>query len=179
MKTTRKILTILLVGLLGAVGYGLYRTGHLANAPETPGKTKFRAASKARCVDRTPLRTAERLAKMPTSDDELPFVQEALRLGDQEMDLAFAAAVREAEAHPPALSAEAKGIQERKQQAERALEADEAQVKQLTAVADKASGARKDALQEELEAAKAQVELDQEELDEAQQDLLRAGGDIK
>jgi len=177
MKTTQKILGIVLVALLGAVAYGLYRTGHQANAPETSGKTKFRAASQAPFVDQTPLLTAQRLAKMPTSDDELPFAQEALRLGDQEMDLAFAAAVREAEAHPPALSAEAKGIQERKQQAERALEADEAQVKQLTAVADKASGARKDALEEELEAAKAQVELDQDEVDDAKQDLIRAGGD--
>ncbi len=177
MKTRQKILTILLVGLLGAAAYGLYRTGQPAKAPVAPGKTKFRAALQAPYVDQTPLLTAQRLAKMPTSAEELPFVQEVLRLADQEMDLAFAAAVREAEAHPPALSAEAKGIQERKQQAERALEADEAQVKQLTAVADKARGARKDALEEELEAAKAQVELDQDEVDDAKQDLIRAGGD--
>jgi len=41
------------------------------------------------------------------------------------------------------LSAEAKGIQARLQQAERALEADEAQIKQLTAEEEKATGEKK------------------------------------
>src|SRR5260370_16939667 len=105
MKTTQKILTILLVGLLGAVGYGLYRTGHIANAPETPGKTKFRAASQAPFVDQTPLLTAQRLAKMPTSDDELPFAQEALRLRPQRKGRASSAPVPQARPHPPPLTA--------------------------------------------------------------------------
>src|SRR5437016_13002027 len=177
MKTTKKFIAIILVLLLGVTVYGLYRTGQLANAPVTPDNTKYGGAAPAPIVDQTPLLTAQRLAKMALSAEELPFAQEALRLGDQEMDLAFAAAVREAEEHPPVLSAEAKGIQARLQQAERALEADEAQVKQLTAQEEKATGEKRDTLDDQLDVAKAQLELDQDEVDDAKQDLIRAGGD--
>jgi len=72
--------------------------------------------------------TAQRLAQMPTSPEELPFAEEALRLGDHDMDLAFAAAVRDAQEHPPLLSAEAKEIEARLQQSERAVEADKAEI---------------------------------------------------
>src|SRR5439155_27009256 len=44
--------------------------------------------------------TARRLVQMPTSAHELPLAEDALRLGDREMDLAFAAAVSEARMHP-------------------------------------------------------------------------------
>ncbi len=177
MKSRQKIIAMIVVLLLGATMYGLYRTGQPANAPGAPDKTKYGGAAPAPIVDQTPLLTAQRLVKMALSAEELPFAQEALRLGDQEMDLAFAAAVREAEEHPPVLSAEAKGIQARMQQAERALEADEAQVKQLTAEEEKASGGKRDALDDQLDVAKAQLELDQDEVDDAKQDLIRAGGD--
>ena len=172
MKSRRKIIAMIVVLLLGATMYGLYRTGQPANAPVAPDRTKYGGAAPAPIVDQTPLLTAQRLAKMALSAEELPFAQEALRLGDQEMDLAFAAAVREAEEHPPVLSTEAKGIQARLQQAERALEADEAQVKE-----EKATGEKRDALDDQLDVAKAQLELDQDEVDDAKQDLIRAGGD--
>src|SRR6266513_2694411 len=177
MKSRQKIIAMIVVLLLGATMYGLYRTGQPANAPVAPDRTKYGGAAPAPIVDQTPLLTAQRLAKMALSAEELPFAQEALRLGDQEMDLGFAAAVRESEEHPPVLSAEAKGIQARLQQAERALEADEAQVKQLTAQEEKASGEKRDALDDQLDVAKAQLELDQDEVDDAKQDLIRAGGD--
>src|SRR2546429_6091290 len=177
MKSRQEIIAIIVVLLLGATMYGWYRTGPPANAPVTPDRTKYGGAGQAPMVDQTPLLTAQRFAKMALSAEELPFAQEALRLGDQEMDLAFAAAVREAEGHPPVLSAEAKGIQARLQQAERALEADEGQVKQLTAQEEKATGEKRDTLDDQLDVAKAQLELDQDEVDDAKQDLIRAGGD--
>src|SRR5256885_1192377 len=177
MKSRRKIIAMIVVLLLGATMYGLYRTVQPANAPVAPDRTKYGGAAPAPIVDQTPLLTAQRLAKMALSAEELPFAQESLRLGDQEMALGFAAAVREAEEHPPVLSTEAKGIQARLQQAERALEADEAQVKQLTAEEEKATGEKRDALDDQLDVAKAQLELDQDEVDDAKQDLIRAGGD--
>jgi len=177
MKTTKKFIAIILVLLLGVTVYGLYRTGQLANAPVTPDNTKYGGAAQAPIVDQTPLLTAQRLAKMALSAEELPFAQEALRLGDQEMDLAFAAAVRDVEEHPPVSSPEAKVIQARLQKAQRALEVDEVQVKQLTAEEEKATGQKRDALDDQLDVAKAQLELDQDEVDDAKQDLIRAGGD--
>ncbi|HEX4545157.1 MAG TPA: mechanosensitive ion channel domain-containing protein [Candidatus Acidoferrum sp.] len=177
MKTRQRIFAVLLLLLLGATGYGLFRTAQPAGAPENSGNVKPDAAAQTPLVDQTPLSTAQKLAQMPLSAEELPLAQEALRLGDKEMDLAFAAAVREAEENPPQLSAEAKAIQARVEQAQSALAADAAQVKPLTAEEAKASGEKKDQLDDQLDQAKAQLELDQDEVDDAKQDLVRAGGD--
>jgi len=179
MKTTQKIAAIVLVALLGAVAYGLFRTGEPVSAPATSAKPESGTAGQAPMVDQTPLLTAQRLVQMPTSAEEKPFAEEALRLADHEMDLAFAAAVRDAEENPPVLSAQAKEIQKRLQEAEKALEADKARVAQLTAASEKAGGDRKDSLEDQLDVAKAQQELDQDELDDAKQDLVRSGGDPK
>src|SRR5256885_606932 len=140
MKSRRKIIAMIVVLLLGATMYGLYRTGQPANAPVAPDRTKYGGAAPAPIVDQTPLLTAQRLAKMALSAEELPFAQEALRLGDQEMDLAFAAAVGGGAGHPPGLSAGAKGVQARLQQAERAPAAEGAAGKKLTGEAEKGHG---------------------------------------
>jgi small-conductance mechanosensitive channel len=175
MKTRDKIGAISLMALLAATVYALWHTSG-ATGVLTPRLTPGTAAER---VDQSALLAAQKLIQMPTSEDEVPFAQEALRLADQEMDLAFAAALRHEEAHPPTLSSQAKEAQARMQQSENALDADKARVDQLTAAAERASGARKDALSNQLEEAKAQVELDQDEIDEAKQDLARAGGDLQ
>jgi small-conductance mechanosensitive channel len=177
MNTRQRINAILLVLLLGGTIYGLLRTEPRSVTPTKNGKGSQAAVTQPPLVDQSPLETAQRLAQMPTSPEELPFAREALRLGDQEMDLAFAAALREATAHPPALSAEAKEIQARLEKAQKALEADNARIQQLTTAGGKTSGTTKDALDDQLDLAKAQAELDQDEVDDAKQDLVRAGGD--
>jgi small-conductance mechanosensitive channel len=179
MKTKRKIAAIVLLALLGVVAYGLFRTGQPASAPAMKAMAAYGAAAQGPIVDQTPLLTAQRLAQMPTSAEELPFAEEALRLGDHDMDLAFAAAVRDAQEHPPVLSAEAKEIEARLQQSERAVEADKAEITRLTAAYEKAIADKKDALDDQLDVAKAKQELDQDEADDAKQDLIRAGGDPK
>jgi len=114
---------------------------------------------------------------MSTSAEEKPVAEQALALGDHEMDLAFAAAVLDAREHPAVLSPEADVIQARLQAREDALDSSKKRVDALTAAEEKASGSKKDALGEQLDLAKAQLELDQDEVDEAKQDLIRAGGD--
>jgi len=177
MKTTQKLTAVVLALLLGGTIYGLFRTEPRAVNPTKKGKGNQAVVAEGPVVDQATLETARRLAQMPTTPEELPFAREALRIGDQEMDLAFAGALREATAHPPVLSAEAKEIQARLQKAQKALEADNAQVEQLTSADAKASGVKKDALDDQLDLAKAQLELDQDEVDDAKQDLIRAGGD--
>jgi small-conductance mechanosensitive channel len=171
----QKTIAVVLVLLLVAAAYGIYRTA--SPVAVVPAKTTKAMSQGQPLVDQSALFTAQRMAQMPTSEEERPFAQEALRLGDQEMDLAFATAVREAAEHPPVLTPEAKQVQAKLQKAENALDADKAKVAQLTAADEKASGSRKDALDDELDLAKAQMELDQDEVDDAKQDLIRAGGD--
>src|SRR5713226_1912327 len=175
----QKVAAVVLLLLLGASVYGFFRTGRSVHVPARNTKIAPFGPADGPIVDQTPLLTAQRLAKMPTSAEEKPFAEEALRLGDHEMDLAFAAAVRDAEENPPVLSAQAKEIEKRLQEAEKALEADKARAAQLNAAHEKAGGARKDLLEDELDVAKAQQELDQDEVDDAKQDLIRSGGDPK
>src|SRR5258708_21330195 len=175
MKSKQRAVAIVLVVLWAAAVYALVRTTDITRKLEAPKSST--ALEQGPLVDQTPLLTAQQFAKMPTSEEEKPSAKEALRLGDQEMDLAFAAAVREAQMHPPVLSARAKEIQAHLRKFEDALDADKKRVDDLTAAQAKASGSRKDALDDQLDVPKAQLELDQDEADEAKQDLLRAGGD--
>jgi small-conductance mechanosensitive channel len=180
MKPIQKILAVVLVVLLAAAVFGLLRTGQPGGTPPAAGAANGAAANaQAPLVDQSPLMTAQGLAKMPALAEEQPFAQEALRLADHEMDLAYAAAERDAEAHPPTLSAEAKKIQSRLKNAEDALDADNAAVARLTADDAKATGARKDALDDQLVLATAHQEEHQDEVDDAKGDLERAGGDPK
>src|SRR6266568_7485140 len=100
METTKKIATITLIILLAVIAYGLFGTGRSTTASQTTPGSASSQAVQGSAIDQTPLDTARRLVQMPTSADELPLAEEALRLGDREMDLAFAAAVSEARMHP-------------------------------------------------------------------------------
>jgi small-conductance mechanosensitive channel len=175
MRPTHKVVTIVLLVLLAAIVHELWRT----SGPVGVLRTETARGVPTQHVDQTPLLTVEKLVEMPTSTEEVSFAQEASRLADQEVDLAFAAAVRHEQENPPVPSSEAKEIQARIQKAENALDADKARVAQLTAAESKAGSARRNALDAQLELVKAQVELDQDEIDEAKQDLARAGGDLQ
>jgi len=175
----QKVAAIVLLVLLGAALYEFIRTGRPASAPVKSARTISIESAQGPIVDQTPLLTAQSLAKMPTSAEEKPFAEEALRLADHDMDLTYAAAEREAEDHPPVLSAEAKSIEARLKVSEDALDADNDLVDRLTAEEAKATGAKKDALHDQLILATAHQEEHQDEVDDAKGDLERAGGDPK
>jgi small-conductance mechanosensitive channel len=181
MKPIQKIAALVLVALLAAAAYGIFRTRPPAvtlPGTSTPTVTTGgRAVPNQPAVDQTPLKAAQELAALVTLPEERPLAQQALRIADHSVDLAFTNALHEVTSHPPALSPEAKEIQTRLQNSEKALTDDQAKVAQLTAADAKATPDKKDALDDQLELAKAQQELDQDEVDDAKQDLIRAGGD--
>ncbi len=171
-KIVALILTVLLVGTV----YGLLRTGQSEEVIALR-KGKHAAPAQAPVVDQAQLKIVQGLAQLPTTAEERPFAEEALRMADYGVDLAFAQALRDAKDHPPELSAEAKQIQERLQKSEKLLAADKARVNQLDDALDKATEENKNAIDDELDLVKAQAELDQDEVDDAKQDLLAVGGD--
>jgi small-conductance mechanosensitive channel len=177
MKSKQRLAALILIVLLGAAVYALIRTGTSTQNFIAPTTTAVSNPTEPELVDQRPLQTAQQFAKMTTTAEEKPFAEGALALADKEMDLAFAAAVLDAQEHPPVLSPQAKAIQARLQKAEDALDASKKRVDALTAAEAKASGSKKDALNDQLDLAKAQLELDQDEVDEAKQDLTHAGGD--
>lgn len=175
----RRIFALVLFAVLGVAIYGLLRTEPQSGIPSVNETTAEVTSNQAPQVDQRPLLTAQRLAQLPTSSAELQSAQEALRLGDLEMDLAFASAVLDATEHPPVLSAAAKQLQARLQKAEDAVAAQQSELAQLTAAEAKASGSAKDGLDDKINLARARLELEQDEVDDAKQDLIRAGGDLQ
>jgi small-conductance mechanosensitive channel len=176
MSSLQKIAVAALLVLLAITGYGIWST---YRPPAAHGRA--RAAQQADAVpgiDQTALLSAQRLSQLATSDEERAVAESAVQLADHELDLAFAAALRQIEAHPPVLSAEAQKIESELQKTQKLLEADERKVTQLTTSVAQASGSQQSAIQDQLDLAKSQLELDQDEIQEANQDLVEAGGNL-
>jgi small-conductance mechanosensitive channel len=182
MSALQKIAATVLLACLAAALYGLWTT--YQPPPAELGKQEPTAAAQpagadtAITMDQRTLRRAQRLTAMASTPDELPYAQSAVQLADHELDVAFAAALRQIEAHPPVLSPEAQKIADRLQKSQKQVESDQAQVDQLTATLAQAAAAQKGALQDRLDLAQSQLELDKDEVAAANQDLLQAGGNV-
>jgi small-conductance mechanosensitive channel len=167
---------LLLVAALVVIAFGVYRTGR--PDPTLPTRSTRRPlGDRSIVVDQSSLIRAEQLVRLPTTADERPFAEDALRIADQEMDLAFAQVVRMTANQQRPLSKAAQEIAARLQEAQRSLAADLALVTELTNAAAKASPVNVQPIADRLNLAKAQAALDQDEVDDARQDLRRAGGD--
>jgi small-conductance mechanosensitive channel len=176
MKRRQQIAAALIVLLAGITTYAFWAT---RPAPTVPGNEGHPTTTQQQpLVDQTPLKTAQQLAQLATTHEERTLAQQALRLADFDVDQAFDNALRHARLHPPTLSAEAKQAQAQLQKTEKLLETDQDRVKQLTEEVAKANESKKDALQADLIQAQADVELDQDEAEDAKEDLIRAGGDL-
>lgn len=127
-------------------------------------------------VDQSTYTTAQRLARLALTPEEQALAQSALRIADHELDLAFSEALIDTEAHPPALNSDAQAIQARIVKSQSSLGTDQQRVNDLTAAVAQAKPAQKDDLQNQLDVAQSQLELDKDELDQANQDLADAGG---
>jgi small-conductance mechanosensitive channel len=187
MKVRQWITGIVLLLLAALAVAGMLWTRELPQPAETEesGKTpagrklaaKTAAQAQRSLVDLRPLQTARRMAALAGTPDEQRLAHEAAKVGDHEVDLAFFDALRTAEENPPKLSPEARQLLDRKTRMQQAVADDQASVTQLTRRVAAASEPQKDNLQDQLDVAKAQLELDQDELDDASEDLAQAGGD--
>ncbi|HEY5490246.1 MAG TPA: mechanosensitive ion channel domain-containing protein [Gemmatimonadaceae bacterium] len=179
MKLRQNRALIVIAVVLLAVAWGVYRTGNQPAPPSARGAPGARRAPSDRTivVDQSSLVTVEQLLRMPTTADERPLAEDARRIADNEMDLAFAQAVRRTANQPRATTDTAQEAAARLQQSLRALAADRALVATLTAALAKASIENAESLNDRLNLANAQAVLDQDEVDDARQDLRRAGGD--
>jgi small-conductance mechanosensitive channel len=179
MSSSQKVLATALALLLLAVGYGLWTTSPTASAVRGQRAARQTAPGDAvPVIDQNTYLTARRLARLANTAEEQPLAQSAVQLADHELDLAFTAAFRHLEAHPPVLTPEAAQIQERLQAAQKAQESDAQEVKHLTAALAQASEADKPAVQDRLDLAQSQLELSEDEVQEANSDLIQAGGNV-
>jgi small-conductance mechanosensitive channel len=182
MKARQWIIGIVLLLLVAAAIAGIVWTRPLPVANEdtpvgkqSPGRKQ--PAPRRTLVDERPVQTAKRMAALAATPEEQSLAHEAVKVGDHEVDLAFFDALRTAEENPPPLSPAAKEPSDRKNKAEQALKEDQEGITALTRKLAAAPEAQKDNLQDQIDVAKAQMDLDQDEVDDATEDLEQAGGD--
>src|SRR5690242_8353324 len=105
MRALQKTAAAVLVGSLAAAAYGIWATYQPAPLELVRQEPGARAAPGDATleIDQRTFRRAQRLSALVTSPEELPYAQAATKLADHELDVAFAAALRQIEAHPPVL----------------------------------------------------------------------------
>jgi len=140
-------------------------------------KTAWLAPTQTDLVDVSLLNRARGLAALAVTPDEQRLAQEAARLADHQVDLAFADGLREARLHPSEQDPKYRDLNLRIHDAQAALDDDKAQIAQLKAKLASARPAERDSLQDQIALLEAQQAPDEDELDVAEQDLIRAGGD--
>lgn len=184
MKLRHWITAIVLLLLMAAAVVGLWWTRELPAQNEevsaTPTKkllSRKAPVAKLPLVDLRPLQSAQRAAATAGTPEEQALAHAAEKAGDHEVDLTFFDALRTAQLNPPPLSPEAKEIAARKAKLQQTLKEDQDNVALLTRKLASAPDSQKDNLQDQIDVAQAQTELDQDEFDDASEDLEQAGGD--
>jgi small-conductance mechanosensitive channel len=172
LTLTEKILSAALGLLLIVASIAWWKTAPPALQARRPNT----AITSTDLVDQSTYATAQRLSQLAVAPEEQSFSQSALRIADHELDLAFTEALRDVEAHPPALSADAAATQARIAKSQTLFSADQQRVNDLTAALAQAKADQKDKIQDQLDLAQSQLELDKDELDESNQNLVEAGG---
>jgi small-conductance mechanosensitive channel len=172
-KTILGVLLALLILSLGAV----LLTRSWANYRERLRAIRLNSKNSSDLVDTHAMDTAQQVAALAVTRMERQYAQEALRLADQTVDLAFAAALEDAAKNPAPPTTDVRQASAHVRTAEASQAADQDKVTQLTQKVAKAQGTNKQAAQDTLDLAQAQLALDQDEVAEAHQDLVRAGGD--
>jgi small-conductance mechanosensitive channel len=166
-------LVLLVVAALGAILF----THDWADSARRLHADQLRSTrTTQQIVDTSALQTAQQLAPLAVTRWEQDYAQEALRIADRSVDLAFTAALDDAKENPAPLTAETRPLAERVKEADARWRADQDRVADLTAALAKARPSAKDVIQDQLDLANAQTGLDKDEMDNADEDLTRAGG---
>jgi small-conductance mechanosensitive channel len=127
-------------------------------------------------VDQRPWQTAATLAALAQSSEEKELARNAERLADHEVDQAFSQSLRQATSQKPNLSGKALALQQRITTLQETVKSDQARIAAFNADAKLSAAASGGS---DLELAKFQLGLDQNELSDSIEDLARESGDQK
>jgi small-conductance mechanosensitive channel len=174
MKLHQWMATLGLLGLVLAIAVGLILTREPEQSNSNTGQMP---GGEAPLIDEHPLQTARTLATLASGPDERRLAEQAMKVADHELDLAFASGLRDAAEHSAPSKPETKELYARASQAQARVKADQDRIDQLTKQLASASGAREASLRQQIDLAHAQHEYGQDELDDANEDLSRSGGD--
>jgi small-conductance mechanosensitive channel len=175
MKALRRLSIAVPALLLIASLIGIYLTRNsTANLPFLHSKGHSPdSRSSSDLVDQRPWQTIEALAPLAVSAEEKRRAHEAQRLADHEVDQAFAQALRQATLDTRTLTGEALTLQQRVTALQAVVKDDQDKFNALTAAAKGVNPPGTD----DLDIAKAQLQLDTDQLNDANEDLARLSGD--
>jgi hypothetical protein len=125
-------------------------------------------------VDQRPWQTAATVSALAQSSEEKELAREAERLADHEVNQAFSQSLRQASLEKPHLGGKALELQQRINLLQETIKSDQARIASLSANSKPTDSSTNES---DLEIAKAQLGLDQNELTDAIEDLSRASGD--
>jgi small-conductance mechanosensitive channel len=173
MRAHQWIVTLGLLALVLAAAAGLILTRQSAQM-----SSAVSLGRRPPIVDEQPLATARVMAKLASDWEEQRYSRQALKVADHSVDVAFSYEMRQATEHPAPATPESKKLFSRENQSDAAVREDQARIdqlqKQLAAATDEHS---RDTLQQQIDLTKAQLELDQDELEDVKGDLVRSGAD--
>ena len=173
MKVFRRLAITIPAALLVLCLVAAWLTrGSMAHLPFLRGKG---AAAQNTLVDQRPWQTIESLAPLAVSAEEQSLAREAERLADHDVDQAFAFALRQAALKTRTLTGAALAAQQKVAQLQDLVKEDQAKVDALTGKLKLPNGST--APSDDLDVAKAQLQLDNDELADANEDLARVSGD--
>ena len=163
MRFFKNLPAIVLIVMLAVCLFAYYSTRESA-MPTAANKI---LAAEQPLVDTSLLQSVLRLAPLAAAQDEQNQAREAWRLVDHELDLTYAVAMREAEVEAALpVAGPLRQLSGRITELKARVEADKKLVEQLSKNDNEAS-----------DRAQAQLDLDQDELDDLQQQFAREGGD--
>lgn len=182
MTSARKIAVALAFSLMILFIVGSFMTrGVMEHLPFLHGQKEGWAATVVPrgIVDQRPWQTAETLSELAESAEEHEFAREAERLADHEVDQAFAQSLRQANLDVKQLTGASLRLQQRVTELQQTVNEDQERIAALTPKTGATAGAGviDGSTQNDLDIAKAQLGLDQNELEDSIEDLARESGD--
>ena len=167
---------IVIFSLLAVIGLGV---AGLILTHDDSSAAKPNANRRPQLVDTSAVQTARQLAATASGRDEQRLARQALKASDHAVDLAFASALRAASQQREVATPETRELFDRAKKAEEVVNTEQVQIDQLKKQLAAVPASRQDAIQQHLNVAQAQFELDQDELQDAQEDLMRSGADTQ
>src|SRR5260370_16216964 len=174
MKWLKWGITLALLALVFGTVAAYYATRETSRPR---AKNAASSAAQTPLVDERPLPTARALVALAIAPEEQRLAEEAVRIADHEVDLAFADELRQAAEQRSDQDPQNRDLYLKLQQAQAALADVQSRVEQLKAQISSAKPGEKDALHDREALLDAEQALDEDEVEDAQQELIRTGGD--
>jgi small-conductance mechanosensitive channel len=175
MSSNRRAVLIGLIVILGLTGSGIVLTTEWG--ARTVSSTRASQQVSQSPVDLSQFRNTQSLAELAATPQEQDLARDALRKADHEVDFEFTSALYRASSKKVASTPEIKAILDRISKDEQDNAQLDAEVERLTKLAASAKDAQKEGITQQLDLTKSRQELVEDEIDDAHQDLERAGGD--